>query len=292
MADGRIEHYYRALGVEASASPEELKRAHRDLVQVWHPDRFTANPRLQKLAAGKLLEINQAYAALRSGCAPTDPAPGPAPDPEPVRTALVEPRRTLWQRLYPAVQTAGVAAAVFALIMAGRGFYALVNFKASPSPAPIVIQQEHTESPPESASERRVRANPRETLLANGYEIVEPRGRAGVGRLTVTNQTEQDAVATLLDQSTGSTVRMVYVTSGMQAQIGGIGPGVYRLSLESGSQWSWGAGGFTRNRAVSRPVGPFTFTQVQTAGQVRGDQYSIVMRHERAPGAEAPQAGM
>jgi hypothetical protein len=194
--------------------------------------------------------------------------------------------------LYPAVQTAGVAAAVFALIMAGRGFYALVNFRPSPSPGPVVVQQERDESALPNASARRVRANPTETLLANGEEIVEPRGRAGVGRLTVTNQTEQDAVATLLDQATGSTLRIVYVTSGMQAQIDGIGPGVYRLSLESGSQWSWGARGFTRDRKVSRPVGPFSFTQVQTAGQVRGDQYSIVMRHERAPGAETPQAGM
>jgi hypothetical protein len=288
MADGRIEHYYRVLGVKASASPEELKRAHRDLVQVWHPDRFTANPRLQKLAAAKLLEINQAYAVLRSGCVATDLAP----EPEPVRSAPVEPRRTLWQRLYPAVQTVGVAAAVFALIMAGRGFYALLNFKPTPLPEPIVIQQEHTEPPPASMSARRVHTNPTETLLANGEEIIEPRGRAGVGRLTVTNQTEQDAVATLLDQSTGSTLRMVYVTSGMQARIDGIGPGIYRLSLESGSQWSWGARGFTRGRKISRPVGPFSFTQVQTAGQVRGDQYSIVMRHERAPGAETPQAGI
>ena len=65
MAAGSRDHYYRVLGVDPSASAEELKRAHRDLVQVWHPDRFTANPRLQNIAQEKLREINSAYAALR-----------------------------------------------------------------------------------------------------------------------------------------------------------------------------------------------------------------------------------
>src|SRR5205823_14431550 len=83
MADGRIDHYYRVLGVRPSASSEELKRAHRDLAQVWHPDRFMANPRLRKVAQEKLLEINEAYDALRSG------APLPPPD---ARPAVEEPR--------------------------------------------------------------------------------------------------------------------------------------------------------------------------------------------------------
>src|SRR5215813_5365257 len=76
MPAGRNDHYYRVLGVDSSASPEELKRAHRDLVQVWHPDRFTANPRLQKLAQEKLLEINAAYDALRFHT-PADPVEAP-----------------------------------------------------------------------------------------------------------------------------------------------------------------------------------------------------------------------
>src|SRR5678815_4464351 len=79
------DRYYRVLGVDATASPQQLKRAHRDLVQVWHPDRFTANPRLQKLAAAKLLEINHAYDALRSKAPEPKSAPPVTRPPRPAR---------------------------------------------------------------------------------------------------------------------------------------------------------------------------------------------------------------
>lgn len=57
--------YYEILGLEPGCSPEELKLAWRDLAQVWHPDRFPANERLQKKAQDKLKEINEAFDALR-----------------------------------------------------------------------------------------------------------------------------------------------------------------------------------------------------------------------------------
>ena len=44
---------------------EELDRSYRDLVQVWHPDKYANNTRLQLKAEEKLKEINSAYAALK-----------------------------------------------------------------------------------------------------------------------------------------------------------------------------------------------------------------------------------
>ncbi len=41
-----------------------MKRAYRDLAKVWHPDRFVDNPRLQKKATERLVEINIAYQEL------------------------------------------------------------------------------------------------------------------------------------------------------------------------------------------------------------------------------------
>jgi len=59
-----IEHDYQMLGLEPGASGVEIKQAYRDLVIVWHPDRFSGNSRLQKVATEKLKEINLAYKKL------------------------------------------------------------------------------------------------------------------------------------------------------------------------------------------------------------------------------------
>jgi curved DNA-binding protein CbpA len=56
-----------ALGLEPGASAQEIKSAYRDLAKVWHPDRFTHDPRLQQKAQEQLKEINDAYRQLLTG---------------------------------------------------------------------------------------------------------------------------------------------------------------------------------------------------------------------------------
>ncbi len=55
---------YRVLGLEPGTSLEEVKSAYRDLVNVWHPDRFATNERLRSKAEEQLKEINLAYEYL------------------------------------------------------------------------------------------------------------------------------------------------------------------------------------------------------------------------------------
>ena len=55
---------YEILEIKPGASKDEIKTAYRDMCKVWHPDRFSGNPRLQKKADNKLKEINQAYKTL------------------------------------------------------------------------------------------------------------------------------------------------------------------------------------------------------------------------------------
>lgn len=50
--------------LERDFTSEELKVAYRDLVQIWHPDRFAQNDRLQQKAQKKLTKINEAKIAL------------------------------------------------------------------------------------------------------------------------------------------------------------------------------------------------------------------------------------
>jgi TPR repeat protein len=59
-----IRECYRILDLEPGASLEEIKRAYRELVKVWHPDRFRSDPKLQAKAGEKLKQINLAYERL------------------------------------------------------------------------------------------------------------------------------------------------------------------------------------------------------------------------------------
>ena len=51
---------YEVLGLKEGASVEEIKKAYRELVKKYHPDRYRDNP-LSDLAEEKLREINEAY---------------------------------------------------------------------------------------------------------------------------------------------------------------------------------------------------------------------------------------
>lgn len=58
---------YRELELSPDASADQVREAWRDLAQVWHPDRFAGNERLQEKAQERLKRINEAYQALKDG---------------------------------------------------------------------------------------------------------------------------------------------------------------------------------------------------------------------------------
>ena len=63
---GKMGRCIEMLGLKPGASQEEIAQAYRDLANVWHPDRFAGNPRLQKKAEEKIKEINSAYEYVKS----------------------------------------------------------------------------------------------------------------------------------------------------------------------------------------------------------------------------------
>lgn len=55
---------YRVLELEPGVTLDEVKRSYRELVKVWHPDRFTGDAKLHQKAEEKLKQINRAYEVL------------------------------------------------------------------------------------------------------------------------------------------------------------------------------------------------------------------------------------
>jgi DnaJ domain len=66
------------LALRPGATPAEIKEAYRDLVKVWHPDRFGSDPGLRQKAEDKLKRINQAYTVLQSDRTGGTPEPDEA----------------------------------------------------------------------------------------------------------------------------------------------------------------------------------------------------------------------
>ena len=53
--------YYKILGVDRNATPDEIKQAYRQKVKEWHPDRHTED---KEIAEEKFKEIQEAYEVL------------------------------------------------------------------------------------------------------------------------------------------------------------------------------------------------------------------------------------
>lgn len=59
-----IQRCYETLELEPGASIQEVRQAYKDMVNIWHPDRVSNNPRLKQKAEEKLKQINAAHERL------------------------------------------------------------------------------------------------------------------------------------------------------------------------------------------------------------------------------------
>jgi hypothetical protein len=80
-----VRHAFAVLELQETATLDELRVAYRDLVKVWHPDRFVNDPRLQAKAAETFCRINEANETLRRYLATSREQPLPRQQPSPPR---------------------------------------------------------------------------------------------------------------------------------------------------------------------------------------------------------------
>jgi hypothetical protein len=59
-----LKNCYKILEIQQTASLSEIKQAYRDMIGIWHPDRYVQNPRLHEKATEKLKELNIAFNEL------------------------------------------------------------------------------------------------------------------------------------------------------------------------------------------------------------------------------------
>jgi hypothetical protein len=85
----------RTLGLERGASPIEIRDTYRDLVKVWHPDRFSNDGKLRSRAEEKLKEVNAAFQRLNSS-AVTTPSRAASATNKPYWTSRTSTRTYQW----------------------------------------------------------------------------------------------------------------------------------------------------------------------------------------------------
>lgn len=59
-----LDECYRALDLAPGVGIEQIRAAYKELVKVWHPDRFGQDEKLRERATQKLQQINAAYEKL------------------------------------------------------------------------------------------------------------------------------------------------------------------------------------------------------------------------------------
>ncbi|MBD2229967.1 J domain-containing protein [Phormidium tenue] len=68
MDNQNIHKHLAVLELKPGASLDEIRTSYKELVQIWHPDRFHGNSNLQKRAHQRLQKINESYEILKEYC--------------------------------------------------------------------------------------------------------------------------------------------------------------------------------------------------------------------------------
>ena len=146
-----VQDALKILGLKPAATPDEIRQAYRDLVKVWHPDRFGTDARLRTKAEEHLKAINAAFHTLESSGFRTDipedrPQAAAASAAQATSRARVSREGMLRGSLYAASLLLIVAMAGFVVHALSSHLYSAAtptSQQPSPSPDPPATKPSH-----------------------------------------------------------------------------------------------------------------------------------------------------
>jgi hypothetical protein len=279
----------RTLHLEDGCSDAQRRQAYRDLVKVWHPDRFEGDSRLSARAARTLQSINEAYAVLEGRASrssrPIDVSPAVAPQPPSDSRspfAASSPRATVTPSRGRSFRI--VAAAVGVGILVGGGATAIVLTRSGRAMSLIMAATGSPDRTVETATglanadatvpDRSAQRSPRPQ---SGVELLAP-PRTGGGALVIYNGSRRDAVVALAAQ--GGHERAVYVRAGEEVTLANVATGSYRVQMMVGRDWS--SDRFGRDAAYQELDQPVQFVERGDGNTVEYTKLTVALQVDEA----------
>ena len=202
---------------------EEVRATYRELVKVWHPDRFTNDPDLRAKADRRLQEINRAYAVLQDPAEIVEPQRRPAPPPHAPPPHASTPRsadHSTPRATDESTPRATVQSAPARWSLPRIGVIGLLTGAAVVGVILMLV--------------RPAQQTPALRPISGTDLLAAP--LAGEGSLIVLNADGRDAVIVFADA--GGHTRAVYIRAGERLQLLDIAPGAYRMQIASGRDWT------------------------------------------------------
>lgn len=111
----------------------------------------------------------------------------------------------------------------------------------------------------------------------SGVVISRGSRRGGLGQLSISNGTSNDAIAKLIDLSTGKSYREVYIRSNSSATVSGITPGEYELVFSSGLDYAPSVKKFLRNAEYSKFDDRLLYQETRDSYGVRYKTFQVTL---------------